>query len=93
MPSVYAGEIIRVCDVGRLAAADIAAATGARETLVRAWLSGTTAPTGEPAERLMELSGLVERLARVITADYIPVWLHQPNRCLDDRPPAEKSGL
>jgi hypothetical protein len=36
-----------------------------------------------------ELSALVERLARVMEPDYIPVWLTKPLGALDDQKPIE----
>jgi uncharacterized protein (DUF2384 family) len=50
---------------------------------------GTRVPTGERAERLAELSAVVERLARVIDPDYIPVWLHKPVPALGDEKPID----
>jgi len=49
----------------------------------------TRVPTGERAERLAELSAAVERLARVIEPDYIPVWLRKPVVTLDDAKPLD----
>ena len=36
-----------------------------------------------------ELAAIVERLARVIDPDYIPVWLHKPVPALGDEKPIE----
>ncbi|MBI5103844.1 MAG: RES domain-containing protein [Solirubrobacterales bacterium] len=85
----FAGEAAHIREVGHLSTADIARATGADESTVRAWLNETRSPSGERAERLVELSALVERLARVIQADYIPVWLRKPNAMLDDEKPID----
>jgi hypothetical protein len=38
---------------------------------------------------LAELSSLVERLANVMEATYIPVWLRKPNPSLDDDKPLD----
>ncbi len=39
-------------------------------------------------ERLAELSAAVERLARVMDPEYVPVWIREPVADLgDDRPP------
>jgi hypothetical protein len=56
---------------------------------VGAWLRGTRSPRGERAERVAELSAIVERLARVMEPDYIPVWLHKPMAALGDEKPIE----
>jgi Protein of unknown function (DUF2384) len=82
-------EAAFVSEVGHLSDADIARATGAAPSTARAWLGGTRAPTGERAERLVELSALVERLSRVIDPSYIAVWLRKPVPALDDDKPLE----
>jgi transcriptional regulator with XRE-family HTH domain len=84
MPLGFASEAVHIRDIGHLSTADIARATGVDDSTVRAWLSGSRTPSGERAERLGELSSVVERLARVIQAEYIPVWLRKPNALLDD---------
>jgi uncharacterized protein (DUF2384 family) len=65
------------------------AGTGAGVSTVGAWIRGTRSPRGERAERIAELSAIVERLARVMEPDYIPVWLHKPVPVLDDDKPIE----
>jgi hypothetical protein len=57
---------------------------------VRQWLARRSAPSGVRAERLAELSSLVERLARVIRPTYIPVWLSKPIPALDDDKPIDR---
>jgi uncharacterized protein (DUF2384 family) len=44
---------------------------------------------GERAERLIELSALVERLACVMEPSYIAVWLRQPVPALAERRPID----
>jgi uncharacterized protein (DUF2384 family) len=70
----------------------IAAATGARPSTVRDWLNGRSSPTGLRADRLIELAEMTDRLARVMDADYIPVWLNRPLQALDDDKPVELLG-
>ena len=41
------------------------------------------------AERLAELSAIVERLARVMDAAYVPVWMRKPVPLLDDDKPLD----
>jgi hypothetical protein len=91
-PSPFLREATFVSEVGRLSDSDIARATGAAPSTARAWLAGTRAPTGERAERLVELSALVERLTRVIDPSYIAVWLRKPVPALDDDKPLEVIG-
>jgi transcriptional regulator with XRE-family HTH domain len=88
----FAREATFVSDIAQLSDKDIARATGAAPSTVRAWLAGTRTPTGERAERLVELSSLVERLARVIDPAYIAVWLRKPVRALDDDKPVDLIG-
>ena len=84
-----AAEAGRARELGHLTEADIARATGVAPTTARAWLAGTRSPTGERAERLIELAAMVERLAAVIRPDYIPIWLRKPVPALDDDKPLD----
>jgi transcriptional regulator with XRE-family HTH domain len=85
--TAFASEAAHIRDIGNLSAADIARATGANETTARAWLRDERSPSGARAERLFELSSLVERLVRVVSPEYVPVWLRKPNPLLhDDKP-------
>lgn len=63
--------------------------TGAAPSTVRGWLAQRSSPTGKRAERVAELSAIVDRLARVMTPDYIPVWLSKPIEALDDEKPVD----
>jgi uncharacterized protein (DUF2384 family) len=91
-PSPFVREAAFVAEVGRLSDRDIARATGAAASTVRAWLARSRTPTGERAERLVELSALVERLARVVDASYIAVWLRKPVPALEDEKPLDVIG-
>ena len=90
MTTAYAEEAIHVHNLGHLSDREIARATGAAPSTVREWLARRSAPSGVRAERLAELSSLVERLARVIRPAYIPVWLNKPIPLLDDDKPIER---
>ncbi|HWG08388.1 MAG TPA: hypothetical protein VN672_05210 [Solirubrobacteraceae bacterium] len=90
MALAYAEEAIHVHDTGHLSDREIARATGAAPSTVREWLARRSAPSGVRAERLAELSSLVERLARVIRPTYIPVWLSKPVPALDDDKPIDR---
>ncbi|MCW3032231.1 MAG: hypothetical protein JWM60_576, partial [Solirubrobacterales bacterium] len=46
-------------------------------------------PTGDRAERLIELSALAERLGRVIEPSYVAVWLRRPVPALGERKPID----
>jgi hypothetical protein len=65
-------EAIHVHDGGHLSDREIARATGAAPSTVREWLARRSSPSGARAERLVELSSLVERLGRVIRPDLHP---------------------
>lgn len=41
------------------------------------------------AERLVELSAITDRLAAVLEADYVPVWLNRPLAALGHRKPID----
>ena len=45
--------------------------------------------SGAHAERLAELSSIVERLVRVMQATYVPVWMRKPIPLLDDDKPLD----
>jgi uncharacterized protein (DUF2384 family) len=89
MTTAFADEAVHVRETGHLSDRDIARATGAGVSTVGAWLRRTRTPSGERAERLVELSAIVERLARVIEPTYIPVWLHKPVPALGDEKPID----
>ena len=78
MATVSAEEAIHVQNIGHLSDRDIARATGAAPSTVREWLTGLGSPSGADAERLAELSSIVERLARVIQPTYISEHLRSP---------------
>ncbi len=78
-------------DLG-LSDGDLARATGAARSTARAWLREASAPTGERAERLIELASMVERLERLMQRDYIPVWLRKPIPALDEHKPLDLIG-
>lgn len=87
--TVLTREAVRVRDSAHLSDREIAAATGARPSTVRDWLTGRSAPTGTRAARLIELAEMTDRLRRVMDAEYIPVWLNRPLEALDDDKPVE----
>jgi transcriptional regulator with XRE-family HTH domain len=89
MTTAFAGEAAHIQEISHLTAPDIARATGANETTVRAWLRDERSPSGTYAERLAELSSIVERLVRVMEAAYIPVWMRKPLPVLDDDKPLD----
>lgn len=89
MVTAYAKEVLRAHKQGHLSDQLIARATGAARSTVRGWLAQRSEPTGPRAERVVELSAIVERLARVMGPGYIPVWLTKPLEALNDEKPIE----
>jgi transcriptional regulator with XRE-family HTH domain len=89
MTTAFASEAAHIQEIGHLTVADIARATGANETTVRAWLRDEHSPSGSHAERLAELSSLVERLVLVMQPTYVPVWMRKPVPLLDDDKPLD----
>lgn len=89
MATAFAGEAAHIAETGHLTVPDISRATGAHETSVRAWLRDDRSPSGDHAERLAELSAIVERLALVMEPSYIPVWMRKPIALLDDDKPLD----
>jgi len=89
MATAFAQEAVRIHAVGHLSDAQIAKAVGAAPSTVRDWLARRSSPTGRRAERLAELVEIVDRLARVMDPEYIPVWLSKPVEALDDEKPIE----
>ncbi len=74
---------------GGLSVELIAHATGAARSTVRDWLIGRSVPRGPRAERVSELSALLDRLPRVMSANSISAWLIQPIEALDDDKPID----
>lgn len=89
MGTAFAGEAAYIQETGHLSVADIARATGVNETTVRAWLRDERSPSGERAERVAELSSVVERLVQVMEPTYVPVWMRKPIPLLDDDKPLD----
>jgi uncharacterized protein (DUF2384 family) len=56
---------------------------------VSAWLRRERAPRGRRAERLVELSAIADRLAAVLGAERVPVWLNKPIPALEHRKPLD----
>jgi uncharacterized protein (DUF2384 family) len=83
------GKAIRVRDLAPLCDRDIAPATGSGISTVSAWLRRERAPRGRRAERLVELSAIVERLAAALGAERVPVWLNKPVPALEHRKPID----
>ena len=89
MSTAFAEEAVRVRRRGRLSDRLIAEATGAAPSTVRSWLSKRSEPTGARATRVVELSAIVDRLAKMMRPEYIPVWMTKPIEALDEEKPID----
>lgn len=68
---------------------DVAAATGADEKTVAAWLARRAAPAGAEAARLSELIAAVERLEVTTKREAIPEWLRRKVPALEGKTPLQ----
>jgi uncharacterized protein (DUF2384 family) len=89
MATAFAEEALRIHDLAHLSDAQIGRAVGAAPSTVRDWLALRSSPSGTRAERVAELAEVVDRLARIVEVEYIPVWLSKPIEALDDRKPLD----
>jgi len=89
MATVFADEVVRLRQVGGLSDLQISRAAGVARSTVGAWLRRQRRPTGVRAERVAELSSIVDRLARTIDPAYIPLWMSRPNEALGDEKPLD----
>jgi uncharacterized protein (DUF2384 family) len=90
METALIEEALLVQQLGDLSGSEIARATGVKASTARAWLNRTRSPSrGKAAERLLELSSIVERLAKVMKPQYIASWLRKPNPALGHRKPID----
>lgn len=85
----YADEVRRVKEIAFLTERDIARATGAAVSTVGSWLRRTRAPSGVRADRVVELSAIVEQLTGSMKPEAIGVWLNKPVPALGNRWPAD----
>ena len=85
----FAFELDRVREITGMTERTLARALGSGHSTVRAWLAGTRVPSARHADRIVELSSIVDRLACIIDGDYIAVWLVKPTPALGDRAPVD----
>lgn len=84
-----ADQLIHLRERVPLSPQDIAAATGADEQTVSAWLARQAAPSGASAARLSELIAVVERLEVSTKREAIADWLNRQVPILDGKTPLE----
>jgi transcriptional regulator with XRE-family HTH domain len=68
---------------------ELAKAVGAGARSVQNWASGSNAPRGRSAEKLLDLHSIVDLLSDSYTPEGIDIWLHSRNRNLDMRRPID----
>lgn len=85
----FAREAARIREEAGLTTGQIARATGAANSTVRDWLGARSEPRGHRADRIAELSEIVDRLKRVMREDYVRVWLSKPIEALGDAKPLD----
>ena len=86
----FAHELKSLRDAG-LTGSDLSDATGAASSTARAWLGGTRTPSGERADRLLELSAVVDLMRDALPGGpaQIPAWLRKPVPALGGDKPIE----
>jgi transcriptional regulator with XRE-family HTH domain len=89
MSMAFADEVIRLRHVGGLSDLQISRGVGVARSTVGAWLRRQRRPTGIRAERVAELSAIVDRLAQTIDPEYIPIWMSKPNEALGEEKPLD----
>ncbi|MCP4660432.1 MAG: DUF2384 domain-containing protein [bacterium] len=87
--TAFAQEAGRIRRNAGVTTSQIARATGAAKSTVRDWLGLRSEPRGVRAERIVELSEIIDRLGRVMSTDYIPIWLNKPIEALGDAKPLD----
>lgn len=89
MNTALAQEAVRIREEAGLTTRQIAHATGAASSTVRDWLRSRSEPRGSRAERIAELSEIVDRLRRIMHEDYVSVWLSKPIEALGNTKPID----
>ncbi len=77
---------IRQCG---LTSAEIGLITGVRERQVQHWAAGTSRPSGETRDRLVDIHYIVRALGNVYRPEGIEIWLHARNPELSGQRPID----
>jgi hypothetical protein len=72
-----------------LTSAEIGLITGVRERQVQHWVAGTSKPTNETRDRLVDIHYIVTQLQHVYRPEGIDIWLHARNQELGGERPIE----
>lgn len=62
-----------------LTTAEIGAITGVRERQVQHWAAGTSRPSVDTRDRLVDVHYIIRQLANVYRPEGIEIWLHARN--------------
>lgn len=69
--------------------AEIGLITGVRERQVQNWAAGTSRPSGETRDRLVDIHFIVRQLQTVYRPEGIEIWLHARNPQLGGERPID----
>jgi hypothetical protein len=72
-----------------LTAAEIGQITGVRERQVQNWAAGSSRPTAESRDRLVDVHYIVRELLHVYRPEGIEIWIHARNPELGARRPID----
>lgn len=72
-----------------LSQSELARAVGSSVRTVQNWSSGGTSPRGTAAQRLLDVSHVVNELREAYTDEGVQIWLRARNRNLGGRRPLE----
>lgn len=62
-----------------LTTAEIAQITGVRDRQVQHWVAGTSRPSGETRDRLVDVYYIIRQLQDVYRPEGVEIWLHARN--------------
>lgn len=85
-------RVLFLRDEGGLSDTDVGRGTGVKPATARSWFSGNHAPSGIRAERVLELTAIVERLLEVFKPGYVSIWLRTPVPALSYEKPIDLIG-
>lgn len=72
-----------------LTAAEIGQITGVRERQVQNWVAGSSRPTADSRDRLVDVHYIVRELQHVYRPEGIEIWIHSRNPELGARRPID----
>ncbi len=72
-----------------LTASEIGRITGVRERQVQNWAAGTSRPTADTRDRLVDIHYIVRQLQQVYRPEGTEIWLHARNAELDGERPID----